>query len=78
MPRVGGRYVLFLTHDFELKGDMGKDFYILTGYELKDGRVFPLDNVGTNHPMTIYKDASESTFLNDLFSTIAQASRSSN
>lgn len=78
MPRVGGRYVLFLTHDFETKGDMGKDFYILTGYELKDGRVFPLDNAGTSHPMTVYKGASESTFLNDLFSSVAQASRSSN
>lgn len=77
MPRVGARYVLFLTHDFEIKGDMGKDFYILTGYELKDGLVFPLDKLVSDQSLTNYTAASESTFLKDLFSAVAQPSPSS-
>ncbi len=77
MPRVGGRYVLFLTHDFETKHDMGKDFYILTGYELKDGRVAPLDNLASAHSPTTYKGASESVLLKDLLSAVAQPSPSS-
>lgn len=39
MPKVGGRYVLFLG------GDEKEGFNILTGYELRGGKVFPLDGV---------------------------------
>lgn len=38
LPRNGRRYVLFLKRIND-----GQDISILTGYELRDGRVFPLD-----------------------------------
>jgi hypothetical protein len=44
MPRVGAKYVLFLTHDFQSRDDGGNDFNLLTGYELREGKVFPLDD----------------------------------
>ena len=77
MPRLGGRYVLFLTHTFESRGDAGKDFYILTGYELRDGQVFPMDDTLPGHPITAYTNTSESVFLNDLISAIANSSNTS-
>jgi hypothetical protein len=43
MPRVGSRYVLFLTNDFLGINHSDEDFNILMGYELKAGRVIPLD-----------------------------------
>ena len=74
MPRVGGRYLLFLTHDFQTPNDTGKDFYILTGYELRDGRVSPLDDTQPGHPITRYKGATETGLLTDLFNTVANSS----
>lgn len=65
MPKVGSRYVLFLTHDFETAGDTGDDFYLLTGYEFKNGKVAPLD-FSTNREVLAYKGATESSFLKDL------------
>jgi len=56
MPRVGGRYVLFLTGDEEART-------ILTGYELAAAKVKPLDDL--NNPNK-YLDADEATFLNSL------------
>jgi hypothetical protein len=38
MPRVGKQYVFFLTVN-----QPGQDFVILTGYELRQGKVSPLD-----------------------------------
>jgi len=67
MPQVGSRYVLFLTHDFEIKGDAGKDFYLLTGYLIKDGRVSPLDDTASGR---VYNDVTESSFSNDLWSSV--------
>jgi hypothetical protein len=74
MPREGGRYLLFLTHDFQTLNDSGKDFYILTGYELGDGQVRLLDDPLPGHPMTRYNGTSESALLNDLFNLIAKTS----
>lgn len=65
MPKVGSRYVFFLTHDFEVAGDTYDDFYLLTGYELKDGKVFPLDQ-SPKQSVLAYKGAAESSFLTDL------------
>lgn len=65
MPKVGSRYVFFLTHDFEVAGDTYDDFYLLTGYELKDGKVFPLDE-SPKQSVLAYKGAAESSFLTDL------------
>ena len=67
MPQVGSRYVLFLTHDFETKGDTGKDFYLLTGYSIQGGRVSPLDDTASGRT---YKDVEESAFLKDLWSSV--------
>ena len=65
MPKVGSRYVFFLTHDFEIAGDTYDDFYLLTGYELKDGKVFPLDK-SPKQSVLAYNGTAESSFLTDL------------
>lgn len=67
MPQVGSRYVLFLTHDFETKGDTGKGFYLLTGYLIQGGRVFPLDDTASGKT---YKDVEESSFIKDLWASV--------
>jgi hypothetical protein len=38
MPPIEGRVVLFLT-----KPDESRNYYILTGYEIKEGKIYPLD-----------------------------------
>lgn len=78
MPRVGARYVLFLTHQFETPHDTPEDFYLLTGYELRDGQVYLLDDTLPGHPITAYAGTSEATLLSDLFSKIAKTSTPSN
>lgn len=65
LPRIGRRYVLFLTHDFP-SGVNTESFNILTGYEVRENRVFPLDKLGPKHPINSYKGADEASFLNDL------------
>ena len=58
MPRVGARYVFFLTgNDYE------QGFQVLTGYELTAGTIVPLDSL---HKAQTYKDANETTFLKEL------------
>ncbi|MEK6283407.1 MAG: hypothetical protein AABN95_23895 [Acidobacteriota bacterium] len=69
LPHVGKRYVLFLIHEFV--GD--EDYTILTGYELRDGRVFPLDKPGRGHPILAYKGVSEASLLNDLGVALANS-----
>lgn len=68
MPRVGHRYALFLTHS-----DQEQGAHILTGYQLRGGRVFPIDNpAGGQHSIaTKYKEANETFFLSDLRAAIA-------
>jgi hypothetical protein len=78
MPRVGGKYVLFLTHDFQSLDDGGNDFNILTGYELREGKVLPLDDTLPGHPITTYLGTAESKLLSDLLSKIAKSQNSSN
>lgn len=67
MPRVGRQYVLFLRrHDDE------PNVSILTGYELKAGRVQLLDNpAGGTHPIAKYQGAEQSDFIRELKSLIA-------
>ena len=74
MPRVAGRYLFFLTHDFQTPNDTGKDFYILTGYELRDGQVGLLDDTQPGHPITRYNGATETALLGDLFNAVAKTS----
>lgn len=59
MPRVGHRYLLFL------KGDAEQDFQIITGYELLNGRVFPLDrSTSSDTNFDIFKNSEEGFVLN--------------
>lgn len=67
MPRVGGRYLLFLTSD-----EQGQGFDILTGYELRGGRAYPLDQPGHAHPFASYSGAEEATLLDDTRAAIAK------
>jgi len=68
MPKVGRRYVFFLTHEFTLYGYKEKDLFLLTAYELRDGYVYPLDSpdAGTHPVATFYKGKEESTLISDL------------
>lgn len=65
MPIVGKNYVFFLTHKFPLYGKQNPDLYILTGYELTNGIVSPLDaaNGGTHPTATIYKGTKETDLI---------------
>jgi hypothetical protein len=73
MPRIGRRYLFFLTHNGPDHSD-NEGSYILTGYELRDGRVFPLDKQGAGHPGNSYKGTSEMLLLNDLSVALADTS----
>ena len=65
-PRIGRQYVFFLKYN-----EQGKDYTILTGYELRKNRVFPLDEV---EPFNAYRKYDGSTFLNAVRQAIAQPS----
>lgn len=70
MPRIGRRYLLFLKSN----GD-GQDYSILTGYELRAGSVFPLDQPSSKSKFDTYKDIDETAFRRALHDAITQASR---
>jgi hypothetical protein len=73
MPQQNSRYLLFLTHN-SLTGVLDEDFAILTGYELKNGKAFPLDKVLSGHPINKYTGVSENILLTDLSSALANSS----
>jgi hypothetical protein len=74
MPLLGRRYVLFLTHKFPRLGIQEQDLYLQTGYELRDGKVFPLDYQNSKGPLsTTYKGADEATLMNDLLAAIQKS-----
>jgi len=64
MPSVGGRYLFFLKTI-----DDGKDYEIVTGYELNNGQIIPLD--GSDQFRT-YSGVSQDAFLTTLSDTIRQ------
>lgn len=66
MPRVGGRYLLFLT-----KLDTDAGYSILTGYELRDGHVYLLDNPGAGHPITTREGTDEASLLNEVRAAVS-------
>lgn len=75
LPRVGRQYLLFLRR----VGDGGGDYEIITAYELRGGRVHPLDGlslVNTAQPAYAayqkYRDADAATFLNDVRDAVAR------
>lgn len=66
MPHVGSKYILFLKYETE-----GDDYPLVTAYEIRDGRILPLDGLDrdgrviyqlTSHQS--YKGTSETDFLN--------------
>lgn len=63
IPKTGHRYLLFLK---QLEDG---DFSILTGYELLNGRVVPLD-VTRVVPFEKYKDSDETNFLSEVRDSI--------
>jgi hypothetical protein len=58
MPQVGLRYVLFLTNPGNESG-----FQMVTGYELRAGKVCPLDDLPKLHT---YDNTDEAIFLEEL------------
>lgn len=76
MPKLGGKYALFLTHEYPRGGDAGNDFYIITGYDLTNGSVALLDDIPPGHPIAAIKGKSESSFLNELLSALASSAKS--
>jgi hypothetical protein len=67
MPEVGKQYLLFIT-----KSDESRDDDILTGYEIRDGVIYPLDNPGTGHPITIREGSDATSFLNEVRAAVAK------
>lgn len=62
MPKEGKRYILFLK-----RGGLDQDYQIITGYELREGRVFPLDRTtSSDTDFDRYINAEEAPFLNKL------------
>lgn len=64
MPRSGARYLFFLKYD-----DEGQNYPIITAYELRNARVFPLDSVGTGGN-TPYESAEEASFISEVRAAI--------
>lgn len=72
MPRTGRRYVFFLRRTISTGSD-SDCIQLLTAYELREGRVFPLDKVLEGHPINQYKGKTEQEFLTELRAVIAKA-----
>ncbi|HEX8070428.1 MAG TPA: hypothetical protein VF546_10785 [Pyrinomonadaceae bacterium] len=68
MPRAGRQYLLFLNCEAEA-------CQLLTGYELRAGRVWLLDNPGPGHPMNAYHGAAEAKLLNDVRGVISASAQ---
>lgn len=66
-PQIGRRYVVFLKYN-----EQGEDYQILTGYELRNGHVFPLDEA--DH-FAAYKKLDEEAFLESVREAVVNPSR---
>lgn len=64
MPKVGSRYVFFLND-----GDNETVFEIITGYEIRDSSVFPLDKLPK---ASAYENSAAPTFLRELRTKLAK------
>ncbi len=80
MPQVGRRYVFFLLSNVETQS-----FTIITAYELRDRRVYPLDGSSRFKKEMIireyveydrYEDAKEDIFLNEVKAAINKTPQS--
>jgi hypothetical protein len=73
-PQQGRHYVLFI------KRGAGDDLMILTGYELSDGRVTPLDGEDDQDPRSAlpfsrYRGVSQAEFLRELCAALSNSAR---
>lgn len=68
-PRLGRTYVLFLKRNSE-----GQDYHILTGYQLRKGKVTPLDQVDF---FAHYEGQEQRSFLDEILEIITQAEKKS-
>jgi hypothetical protein len=75
LPRAGRRYLFFLKYN----DDAGKDYVILTAYEFRNGRVFPLDGFGLSGTVQPpyaeyqkYRDLDESDFRSKVVDAISR------
>ena len=66
MPTKNHNYVLFLKREEE------GDFTILTGYELANNLVTPLDGDETGLAFSYYKNVDQAQFLKDLQAAIVK------
>jgi hypothetical protein len=68
MPGEGRQYVLFIE-----RGGPDEDYRIITGYEMRQGRVYPLDRAtGNVTNFGIYTNWEEASFLNKIRNAVAQ------
>jgi len=78
-PEVGKRYVLFLGHNpresanMEVAEATERSRHILTGYELREGKVFPLDISGAKN-FAEHGGKDEAAFLNEVRRLVAGSS----
>jgi hypothetical protein len=70
MPRKGRRYLLFLRRN------EAETFSIITGYELRNGKVLPLDGLSKKNPQlsrhAAYAGVDETAFLNQVREIISR------
>jgi hypothetical protein len=70
MPRMARQYVLFLTGNSE-----DQSYHLVTGYELLNGHVFPLDKTTSSQTdFDAYVNMDEAAFLKQLDAAIAMSS----
>jgi hypothetical protein len=82
VPEAGKRYVFFLGFNRReamrrgLTDPREMNRHLLTAYELRDGKVFPLDYTGSKN-FDNYKGRDETAFLNEIRSSVASSSQAS-
>ncbi|HKS26309.1 MAG TPA: hypothetical protein VJS44_00755 [Pyrinomonadaceae bacterium] len=70
MPRKGRQYVLFIK-----RGGPDEDYQIITGYEIRQGRVWPLDtSTSSDTNFGIYTNSDAVSFLSKIRYAVAKAS----
>jgi hypothetical protein len=75
MPQVGRQYVFFLKHNADRA-----NYYLVTAYELRDGKVFPVDGsiadkVSRKWSFDVYHGATKEGFLKDVRDAVKNPSQ---